>query len=368
MKWTKYGADVLPAWVADMDFEPAPAIKRTITEMVDRGDLGYDFALLDELGSTWLRWIERRHGLTLPDDEIWSFVGALHSLETVMTMRAAPGDGVALFSPAYYPFRTAIEASGRRVVDVPLDDDGGLDADRFAAALDPDTRVVLMSQPHNPVGRVFTAEEISAFADVVVRHDLLVVSDEVWGDLVHGPNRHLPLVLADERLRDHTVTIGSASKAFNISGLRCAVAHVGPPDIREALRKLPAHLPGGPATVSAAATVAAWTECDDWLAQTTTALTARRDQVAARLCAEVPAVGFEPPQATYLAWLDLRRTSLGDDPAATLLDHSGVALSEGWKFGRQGLGFARINFATTEGILDEILDRIIHAIHEGVTP
>lgn len=364
-KWTRHGPDVLPAWVADMDLEPAPAIRRAIHDMVDRGDLGYQTELRELLVPAWLRWIDQRHGLSLPESEIWPFAGVLHGLETALMLYTRPGDGVALFTPVYFPFGAAIRDSGRRLVDVPLGDRWRLDVDRFAATIDDTTRAVLFSQPHNPIGRVFSAEEIRAFADIVVEHDLLVISDEIWADLPHPPNRHLPLVQADERLLDHTITLGSATKAFNMSGLRCALGHVGHPEVREQLQALPCHLPAGPSTLSIAASIAAWAEGVEWLEVTGRTLTARRDHLAQRLADEVPEVGFDPPEATYLAWLDLRRTSLGPDPAAALIDRAGVALSPGIDFGEQGVGCARLNFATTESILDEIIDRIVRAIRSG---
>lgn len=368
LKWTKHGPDVLAAWVADMDLPPPVAVTEAIVARVRRGDLGYDFDLLDAVVPAWCRWVERRDGVALPEDEVRSFNSVLHTLELAIMARSEPGDGVVVLSPIYHPFREAIEQTGRRVIDVALGEGWQLDTDRLEAAIDESTRIVLVSQPHNPTGRVFTADEVRGLADVVERHGLLVVSDEVWADLTHEPNRHVPLVGADDRLAKHTVTISGVSKAFNLSGLRCAVAHVGPADLRDRLDALPRHLPGRPSVLSALATIAAWTECDDWLAATRVALTARRDQVAARLAAEAPEVGFVPPEATYLAWLDLRRTSLGDDPALTLLEHARVALSEGPRFGAQGRGHARLNFATTESVLDQVLDRVIGAIRSGTSP
>ena len=157
-----------------------------------------------------------------------------------------------------------------------------------------------------------------------------------------------------------------ATKAFNMSGLRCALGHVGHPEVREQLHALPYHLPAGPSTLSIAATIAAWTEGVEWLDATARTLTTRRDHLARRLADEVPEVGFDPPEATYLAWLDLRRTGLGDDPAAVLLDRARVALSPGRDFGDQGVGCVRLNFATTEGILDEIIERIVRVVRASV--
>ncbi len=368
VKWSSIEPDVLPAWVADMDFAPAEPIGDAIRALVDKGDLGYNRQVHDALVPTWIDWYRRRHGVEFAEAECRAFAGALHALEFTMATVSGRGDGVVVFSPIYYPFRDAIEASGRRIVDVPLDSGWTLDAERFDSAIDSSTRLVLFSQPHNPTGRVFSSEELTAFGDVVERHDLIVVSDEVWCDLVHAPASHVPLVAADERLRDQTVTIGSASKTFNIAGLRCAVAHVGPAAIRTDLDGLPSHFPGGPSSLSAAATIAAWTDCAAWLAETMSTLTERRDHVALRLTDEAPEVGFDPPEATYLGWLDLNDTALGSQPAALLHESARVYLSEGAPFGGNSAGFARLNFATTERILDQILDRVIDAIRNGVHP
>ncbi|MFV2039058.1 MAG: MalY/PatB family protein [Acidimicrobiales bacterium] len=369
VKWSRYGPDVLPAWVADMDFDQAPAIKQAMRSMVETGDLGYHFDALDSLTDTWLDWQERNHQWRPPRDEVWQFTGALHGAGMVMSQLTRPGDGIVIFSPIYAPFRDAIIHGGRRVVDVPLDDGTWrLNAPRFEAALDPDTRVVLFCQPHNPTGRIFDRDELGAFADVVERHDLTVVSDEVWADLAHDPHSHLPLALADQRLPERTITLGSASKAFNLAGLRCALAHVGSPTTRAALEALPGHALGGPSSISALAAVAAWTESDDWLAKTRAEIAERLDQVVRRLSAEVPEVGFTVPESTYLVWLDFRRTTLGDNPAKVLLKKAGVALDPGLKFGAQGAGHARLNIATSEQILDQILDRVTNAILGGVTP
>ena len=360
VKWQKYGPEVLPSWVADMDLEPAPAIKDAIAQMADRGDFGYLALGLEGLTSAWQDWLERRHHWRPPADEVWQFTGSLHGLEAEMALHTRPGDGVVIFSPIYYPFRMAIEQSGRRVVDVPLEEGTWrLDVDRFRDAIDTSTKLVLFCQPHNPVGRIFDQDEIRAMTDVCEHHDLLVISDEVWADLVHEPNEHLPLYLADERLRERLVTLHSASKAFNLAGLRCALAHVGVPHIRRQFQAFSGHLLGAPSTLGAIGTIAAWTESEWWLDEARAAITARRDRVAARLGAEAPQVGFPLPQATYLGWLDFRGADLGDDPAKVLLDQAHVALDQGEKFGAAGRGWARLNYATYEPILDEILDRII---------
>ena len=357
VKWTRDGRDVLAAWVADMDFDPPPAVTAAIQEFLDRGDLGYN-RIGDELGPTWAAFQERHHGWQPDPDLIRSFTTVLHALETILWYATEPGDGVVVFTPIYYPFLNAIEESGRRRVGVELDRRGWrIDPDRLEAAIDSTTRVILFCQPHNPTGRIFDEDEIAAVAELAERRDLLVVSDEIWCDVTYdGPHR--PLATTDERFAGRLITLGSASKSFNLAGFRCAVSHVDYEPIRDVFGTMPSHLLGGSSTLSTAGTIAAWTECDVWLEATRGALRDRRDQLVRRVAADLPGVRLDAPQATYLSWLDFAGTGLGDDPATTIFEQARVALSEGPKFGPNGAGFARLNFATDERILDDIIDRI----------
>ncbi len=367
-KWSKYGPDVLASWVADMDFPPDPQVGEAICRVAERGDLGYNFAALDQLHPTWSAWVERRHGLRLDTERMKTFTGALHAMESVMDVMTEPGDGVVVFTPVYHVFINAIRSGGRRVVEVPLGPGYTLDADALADTIDETTKMVFFSQPHNPTGRIYTREELQALGRVAKEHDLIIASDEIWADLAHLPNRHLPTAQGDPSIADRTVTIGSASKAFNLAALSCAIAHVGDQRVLDTWDAQSSHVHGRPSALSGEGTLAAWTRCEPWLDKTVAQLTENRDHLAARLATEVPEVGFDPPEAVYLAWIDFGATSLGDDPAAVLLDKAGVALNCGMEFGSNCEGFARLNFATTPEILDMVIDRIISAIKTGVTP
>ena len=360
IKWTKYEADVLPAFVADMDFPPDPRIGAAIADLANRGDLGYLFHHLDQLPEVWAAWMHRRHGVELDVERMWNFTGALHAIETVLELMTEPGDGVVIFPPVYHVFQKVIESGGRRVVDVALAPDGSFDPDDLATICARERpKAILMSQPHNPTGRVTTAAELAAIADIAERHDLIVFSDEVWADLTLAPHRHLPSV-AETRLADHTITIGAASKAFNLAGLSCAMAHVGHPGVQHRLETASDHLIGRPSSLSAAGVVTAWTECEDWLDATCARIAANTVHLEERLAAEAPHIGYVRPEAGYLTWLDLRSTELGDLPAERLLEH-GIALNEGEEFGPGGLGHVRLNVATYPDILDQIIDRLVAA-------
>jgi cystathionine beta-lyase len=365
IKWNRYGSDVVPAWVADMDFDPPPPVLDALGGHVERGDLGYG-PFAGELAEHYANWQERHHGWRPDHERIRPFTSALHALEVVLWNTTERGDGIVVFTPIYYPFLDAIADSGRRRVDVPLDPDGWrIDLDRLDASIDDGTRMILFCNPHNPTGRVFDDDEIAAVAEVAERHDLLVVTDEIWGELVHEGAVHRPLAIADERFRGRLITLGSASKTFNLAGLRTAVAHIDHAPLLDTFASMPGHLHGSPSSLGVVGTIAAWTECDDWLAAVRRTISARLDQLARRLAEEVPSVRLRSPQATYLAWLDFRQTSLGDDPARVLLQRFGVALSSGPTFGTNGAGFARINVATSEQILDKVIDRIAVAVDQS---
>jgi cystathionine beta-lyase len=363
IKWTYYGDDVIPAWVADMDLVPAPPVLEAVRSLAESGDFGYHFAAHRDIPDAFASWQERRHGWRPDTEKVRLFCDVMQAVETVLWLHTEPGDGVVLFTPVYHPFFPAVTSTGRRVVDCPLGvSDYRIDPERLAAAIDPGTRVILLCNPHNPTGRAFDAEELRAIAEVAERHDLLVVSDEIWGDLVYPGARHIPFPSLSDEAAARTVTITAASKAFNVAGLHCAVAHIGHHGIAARLDELPRHLLGAVGSPGAAATLAAWTDGEAWLETVKSHLASQRDHLAARLAADLPEVGFVPPQATYLAWLDFRQTPLAEDPMRLLLEKAKVALSAGPDFGGAGSGFARLNFATSRELLDEIVDRIVGAV------
>ena len=257
VKWSKYGPDVIPAWVADMDYDPPTAVLDAIRGHLERGDLGYG-PFASELSEHFVAWQERRHQWRPDAGRVRAFTSALHALEVALWNTTARGDGVVVFTPIYSPFLDAIADSGRRRVDVPLDPNGWrISPDRLAVAIDDTTRVILFCNPHNPTGRVFGDDEVAAVADVAERHDLLVISDEIWGELVHPGAVHEPLAIRDERFRGRLVTIGSAGKTFNLAGLRTAVAHIDHAPLLDTFAAMPGHLDGSPGSLGVVGTIAA---------------------------------------------------------------------------------------------------------------
>ncbi len=364
IKWTKYGQDVLPAWVADMDLKPPDFASEAVQGVIDRLDFGYNFAAANRLPELFSDWQDRYHGWRPDPDHVMTFNDVLHAIEVSLWLHTSPASSVVLLTPIYPPFLKSLDGANRTLVDVALDPDGWrLDADRLASAIDSNTEAILLCNPHNPTGRVFDQAERQAIADVVVEHDLVLISDEVWADLTHPGAKHVPMATVSDELAARTITISSASKSFSLAGLRCAVAHAGQ-KLRPKFDELPEHFIGAVSSPGAEATAACWEHGDIWIEATRSYLTDRRDQVVARVESDLPQVKAMTPQATYLAWLDFEAVEIGSNPARWLLENASVALSPGPDFGSGGSGFARMNFATSAELVNEILDRIVDAINQ----
>ena len=363
-KWHRT-PNAIAAWVADMDFAPPPAVVDTLQRVVASGDFGYPDYRENFGGSpatdVFIERCARRYGWHIDQADAMELNDVVQGIQIVLHLCTEPGDRVVVHTPAYPPFLHSVEDDGRVVVPVPAQrshtspsgwmfDYDALEATLAAAP----AKVLLLCHPHNPTGHVFDEAELNALASLAQRHNLLIISDEIHADLTFAPAVHRPIALfAPER----TVTIHAASKAFNLAALRFAVMHVGAPEVRRALARVPAHLFGATNLMGAVASEAAWRNGDEWLAAVVAHLDRQRFLLGTLLAEHLPAVGYVPPAATYLAWLDCRPLGLGDDPSATFLER-GVRLSEGPNFGTEGHGFARLNFATSLNVLREIVRRM----------
>jgi cysteine-S-conjugate beta-lyase len=353
-KWSRDGA-TFNAWVADMDFPPAPVISQALQALVDGGDFGYrrwPYLQDSPLKQLFVDRMRARYGWLTTSDEALEFDDVIHAVQTVIERCTSPGDGVLLHTPSYPPFRKSIEDLGRKVIEIPAARTehgwawGHSNVDGASA------RVLLLCHPHNPLGRVFGHEELSKLAVIAEQHDLLVISDEVHAELVYDDLGHIPFAMIPG-MSERTVTITSASKAFNLAGVRWAIAHLGPQWVRDRLASVPSHVYGATNVFGVAATVAAWTEGDEWQRAVSAVLDRNRRLVGELLAEHLPDVDYVLPEATYLAWLDCRRLGFADEPADVFL-RRGVRLSPGPDFGAPG--FVRLNFATSAAVLTKIVE------------
>jgi len=289
----------------------------------------------------------------------------VQGLDSSILLHSKPGAGVVVQTPIYPPFLAAVERSGRRVVENPLLRGASrfeIDFDRLASDIDSETRIFMLCNPHNPTGRVFEREELLRIGELVIKHDLVVISDEIHADLVYPGHEHLPFASLSPELASRTITLTSATKAFNLAGLPCAFAIFGSKELREPFRELPPHIFGHCGILDDAATLAAWTHGQGWLDEVLAYLAENRQRVLDFFASELPAVRIFSPEATYLAWLDCQQLDLPGDPFEFFLERGRVALSRGRDFGTPGQPCVRLNYATSQRILDEILERIAKAV------
>lgn len=371
IKWAAAPPGVLPAWIADMDFPVAAPVRDALRRAADE-DLGYprwdDHPENHPLKAAFAERMRTLYGFAPDPAHVRVFTEVIQALQVVLHVATAPGDAVAMQTPSYPPFLQTLADMGRRLVPVPMTDtgdgwafDAGRLADDVARAR---CRALILVNPHNPTGRVLTRDELAAVAEIADRHDLLVIADEIHADLVHDPHRHIPFASLGPAAAARTTTLTSASKGFNLAGLRNCVAHVGDPRVRRALAARPPLMFGEVSTLGVLATLTAWRDGGGWLARVRATLDRNRRMLAASL---PPGIGHHMPEAGYLAWLDCRALGLGPDPAAFFLDEARVMLSHGPGFGPGGDGFARLNFATSGPILEEILRRMGTAVARRAT-
>jgi cystathionine beta-lyase len=365
-KWTTYPDDVLPLWVADMDFPIAEPIRRVLRFAVERSDLGYPIhPAPTEIPKLTAERMHHEHGWLVAPERVEIISDVVQGMYTAVYQFSKPGDGVIVQTPIYPPFLGSVLKQGRRLDENALSLGARgyeFDLESLRHATDASTRLLLLCNPHNPTGRAFRREELEALARLAVERDWIVVADEIHQDLVWGDRRHVPFASLGPEVERRTITLTAASKAFNIAGLRCAVAIFGSDELKRQFCALPRHLRGGIGMLGIEALDAAWRHSGPWLSEVCAYLEANRSFLIDFVRDELPGVVLHPPEATYLAWLDCRALDLHPSPFAFFLEKAKVALSDGATFGAPGRGFARINFATSRAILSEALERIAKAL------
>jgi cysteine-S-conjugate beta-lyase len=361
-KWRKYPDDVLPLFVAEMDYALAPEIARALHDAIDRSDTGY--ARPPKLREIFVRYAKRYFDWAVAPEHVVIVNDVMGGVTETLRSLTQPGDGVAVMPPVYPPFFEIVATAERRIVEVPLlyEDHYAIDWKTLETAFSRDVRSLLLCHPHNPVGRVFSRHELEQIAFLAQRHGVFVISDEIHAPLVYPGIQHVPFAAVAEPLGIDFVTLMSASKGWNIAGLKCAQMIAGSELVHERFRQLPADVTDRIGHLGVVATAAAYEHGERWLRDTLTLLDENRQLVATLLAKHLPHVGYRMPEATYLAWLDCRALELGDDPAQAFLERGRVALSHGPDFGVPGRGFARLNFATSSDIVTEAIIRMARTV------
>lgn len=372
-KWDKFPADVIPSWIADMDYPAAPPIREFVTNLGRTGNLGYAAeSVAKKLPAIFCERMRDRYRWSPDPDEIVLMTDIVQGIYVTLRALCEDTGKVIVSTPGYHPILTACEELGIPMIDAPLNPNYGepqgewsVDFHALSAAIDADTRLLLLVNPHNPTGRVFTRHELVQFARLAAEHDLWVLADEVHCDLIYGDGgHHIPFASLDAETGSRTITFNSATKSHNLGGVRCCLAHFGSMELRQKFQAFPERFLGGGNALGYMTTTIAWEQCDDWLVQALRYLEQNRDFLVDFLCAELPAISHIKNQATYLAWLDCSAYDYASDLADYLLQEARVACYSGAVFGPQGRGCLRLNFATSREILEEKLMRIRDALNK----
>ena len=361
VKWDRYGGrDVLPLWVADMDFQVPPAVTAALAQRVDHGIFGYSHAG-EGLVAAFRDWVSERYRWHIDPNWLVWIPGAVPALNAACRMLDAD-TGVVTTTPIYPPFLAAPGNMRRELLRVPMIGEpggrAGMDLDGIERALAANGRMLFLCNPYNPLGRVFERDELVALGERVVANDCIVVADELHADLILEPGlQHQPFAALSDALAARTITLLAPSKTFNIAGLGLSCAVIPDPGLRERFR---AAIDGILPYVNALGYVAgeaAWKEGHAWLESLLVHLRGNRDRITATL-QQLPQIKARPPEATYLYWLDLR--NFGRENPVQHLEQHGLGLSDGADFGAPG--FARLNFACPRATLDVALERLIAAL------
>lgn len=360
-------ADILPLWVADMDFQPPQEVVEAIKERANQGIYGYTIRTQGYLDAV-RGWLSRRHGWEIKDDWITSSPGIVPALSLAVQAFTKPGDKVILQSPVYYPFYDVIRMNDRVVVDnaLILGTDGRyvMDFDLLEQQAADGAKLLLLCTPHNPGGRVWTREELERVGEICVKHNVLIVADEIHHDLVYPGYKHYPFAELSDAFAQQSITCIATSKTFNLAGLQAATIIIPNDELRRKynylLKTLSIHMES---YFGLTAVESAYNHGDDWLDQLMVYLEGNLNTLLDFVAERLPQIKAMRPEGTYMVWLDCR--AISEDPKVLkklMFEEAGVAFSEGSVFGKQGEGYLRVNLACPRSILVQALERFAEAV------
>lgn len=363
LKWDKYrNQDIIPLWVADMDFRSPPAVIKALQQRVAYGVFGYTIAP-QELNAVVVVMLKNLHGWEVEPEWLVWLPGLVTGLNVVCRALGEKGDDVMTAVPVYPPFLAAPKHFRRNLIKVPLEEKDNrwqFDFNRLEKSITAKTRVFILCNPHNPVGRVYTRDELETLAAICKKHDIVICSDEIHCGLILDQNKpHIPTASLDPETAARTITLMAASKTFNLPGLGCAFAVIGEKDLRRRFKEAMAGIVPMVNALGYTAARAAFQDCDDWHTALLEYLRGNREIVQAAVRG-MPHLTMAPVEATYLAWIDMRAVGL-KNPAAFFED-AGVGLQDGIEF--DGPGFLRLNFGCSRSLLQKALQRMAMALED----
>ncbi len=363
-KWTMFPPDVLPAWVAEMDFPLDEGVRDVLIDSIGHDDCGY--ANGAGVGDAFAAFVRARFGWTLDPRGVFVVPDVLVGIAEVLRTLTKPGDRIVVNSPVYPPFYRVVGEVERQIEDVPLlrGDDGAwsFDLAGLERAFAGGAAAFLLCSPHNPLGMVFDATMLARVAELAKEHGVLVIADEIHAPLTMAGTTFVPFLPIGDLVDCDAVALTSSSKAWNLPGLKCAVAVAGSERMRKQLALMRPELPWSACNLGVVASIAAFTQGGPWLDALLVYLDGNRKLLTRLLAHELPGVRYIEPQASYLAWLDCTALNLGPDPVAAFLERGRVALTRGRDFGPASSAFVRVNMGTSTAILTEVVRRMKTAL------
>lgn len=366
VKWRLYGEDVLPMWVADMDFVSPQPVIAALEERVKHGIFGYPM-VTDEMKEVVVKRMGERYNWKIDPQDLLFVPGVVSGFNLVCQTFANPGDSIIMQTPVYPPFLEAPEHANARRIEVEMTQAANgryeIDFDAFEKAILPDTKVFMLCNPHNPVGRVFERTELDKLAEICLRHGMVICSDEIHSDLIFRGQQHIPIASLNDEIAQQTITLIAPSKTFNIAGLEYSMIICQNPEYRKKLEAARRGLIGGVNVLGLTAGISAYRDGEAWLKELLIVLEGNRDLLVRFIKQRLPKIKVYPPEATYLAWLDCRELHIEMDPCEFFMKQARVALNNGKDFGTPGEGFVRFNFGCPTAMVQEALERMEKSLH-----
>jgi len=364
-KWHVFGDEMLPMWVADMEFRSPQPVIDAILDRVNHGVFGYGLPP-DGIKDVVIEWVNKRYGWDVSPEDLIFVPGVVSGFNLGAHAVTRPGDGVVLQTPTYGPFFNVAENVGlvQQESELFLNDDGHyhIDFDAFETSMSGRSRIFMLCNPQNPTGRVFNQEELERMAEICIKHDVIICSDEIHGDLVFSENKHIPIASLSPEIATQTITLIAPSKTFNIAGLKASVAIITDKNLRSKFDKARKGLLGGVSVIGYCAAMAAYKEGGPWLDALLAYLEGNRDFLFKSIKEEFPGISMSNPEGTFLAWLDCRKADLGVKPSEFFKEKAKVVMNDGDWFGKGGTGFIRLNFGCPRFMLIEALDKMKDAL------
>lgn len=371
IKWGLFDEDVLPMWVADMDFTAPQPVIDALRKRVDHGVFGYPMDLLnkpgkvDRLRDAIRAWLERLYSWKVEPEAIVFIPGVVTAFNLVAHALTGPERGVLIQTPVYPPIYHVGKENRvlqqEMLLTLQMDGSYTIDFDRFEAAITPQTSMFLLCNPHNPVGRVFTKHELERMGEICLRHGVTICSDEIHSDLIFSGQTHTPIATLDPELARYTITLMAPSKSFNIAGLECSYAIITDAELRRQITSATQGLVSWVNLMGIEAATAAYQEGEEWLQRLMVYLEANRDFLVEQV-QDLPGIKMAKPEGTYLAWLDCREAGIPGNPFKFFLDRGRIALNDGVTFGPGGEGFVRLNFGCPRALIADGIERMAMAL------